>query len=200
MGIRIIFFAFICSTLSSIIRTQGDLPVSCTVKPCEKIAHGECELEGENWIVYSYLGRRTCACCKGEKDAIQATGLPGHRISGLFYGDRYKLCETLYIDQVSCFSRQQRDCNYHTAVHRSKFVGCFYCRPRCESDVQCADIERVCAKCRDDQPVAACTEPAFARKSREIRRGNSSLSEIGDIVSEMVITTTTTTILNSTNV
>lgn len=47
---------------------------------------------------------------------------------GLFWGNRLKVCETVYIDELTCQSRQLRDCNYQTIVYKGNFVGCFYCR------------------------------------------------------------------------
>lgn len=47
---------------------------------------------------------------------------------GLFWGNRLKVCETVYIDELTCQARQLRDCNYQTIVYKGTFVGCFYCR------------------------------------------------------------------------
>ncbi|XP_015786275.1 uncharacterized protein LOC107363554 [Tetranychus urticae] len=138
-----------------------DIPEACVVHPFSKKSMDECDVAGEFWSLMVYNSREVFICCKNERDA-SIVAAPSERSRGLYYGDAYKLCETIYVDQETCRSRESRDCNYHTATYKNQYIGCFFCRARCENDYQCGDLGRVCSICRPEQPATACTEPVFA--------------------------------------
>ncbi|XP_074601637.1 uncharacterized protein LOC141855470 isoform X1 [Brevipalpus obovatus] len=129
----------------------------CETRPCGEPTLNECSASGRAWAAFQLDGATACICCDSESDAQQAAGGLSSPGIGFFYGNRHRVCETVRADEGLCFSRQSRDCNYLAAFRNKEFIGCFYCRPRCDHDQDCQDLGRTCGIHKADQPVRSCT-------------------------------------------
>ncbi|XP_053203812.1 probable serine/threonine-protein kinase samkC [Panonychus citri] len=130
---------------------------SCHQRGCQETSLNECSRRGHSWASFTAQGVQTCLCCFDEKDALQAAGVNEDNEVGHFFGNVLRVCESLHVDEGHCRSRESRDCNFIPAFKGTNYLGCFYCRPRCDHESDCQDLGRTCDLSKNGQPVRSCT-------------------------------------------
>ena len=111
-------------TMSIVSCQNRDSFFMCPTSTCSETSLAGCD----HWAAILYDGVRTCACCRTDGEARLVAGTNVGKGLGLFYGNKYKVCETLALAQPECQFKSVRDCNYMSIFFRGEYVGCSYCR------------------------------------------------------------------------
>lgn len=152
-----LLICFLSTLIVNVNSRAFDPERSCHQRGCQESSLNECSRRGHSWASFTSHGTQTCLCCSDEKDALEAAGVNQDNEIGFFFGNVLRVCESLHIEEGHCRSRESRDCNFIPAFRGNNYLGCFYCRPRCDHESDCQDLGRTCDLSKNSQPVRSCT-------------------------------------------